>query len=536
MKKIALIVALVASAASVAVAGDPPGGSVARPAGGNGQWQYNNGGRFGGKTGNVDNGPVIVDPVTHKVPASLIPSGSSGDGYALEPATVAVTLPKLVVHSTSTTTDFPFRLGQMTGFTGGKLTIPIDRNVGFGWSTVASLFYSYGGSTGTEGWGVADSDGNEVTKNQLGNANGGIESGAGFVVRGTSFGSPANDGVATARNTVDDNGSLGVPSAIVDHGLTLGSTHFFVLADASGGSLALTLPKMRLDQTQGVARRWYRVCKTDSSGNAVSFATSSGDTSENGADLTTENQCVDVVGRVGTAESGSTANGVWRFIPVGAKVGIWANGVFVSSYPTVEIAAGSGVTIATSTSAGRLVWTITSTASGGSSKFSKTWSVTPGETFKGYDSDAPAGDYVGGDSGYGIPTYWLWGSFGGGVSPDRRVQTQITGYTGGTFKADVVFSALSNGNSGNIVWGVKGFCIPPGANQDSQYGSFSSEDHGTVAVTESGSYARPFVDTITLSSFSCSEGSAAVFNFRFRDDLGTLHDPIFPLTFRVYEQ
>lgn len=67
----ALLSALVLSGRALAISSTPT-----RPGGSSGQWQYNDSGRFGGKTGNADNGPVIVDPVTHKVPASLIPSGA----------------------------------------------------------------------------------------------------------------------------------------------------------------------------------------------------------------------------------------------------------------------------------------------------------------------------------------------------------------------------------------------------------------------------------------------------------------------------
>jgi len=71
---------------------------------------------------------------------------------------------------------------------------------------------------------------------------------------------------ATPVSTVDVDGSFGLDITSTSADLTLNTTHFTILVDASGATRTITLPA-----ATGCARRIYTIKKIDASGNVVTI-------------------------------------------------------------------------------------------------------------------------------------------------------------------------------------------------------------------------------------------------------------------------
>lgn len=205
----------------------------------------------------------------------------------------------MVIRSTQTTGN-PLSLYQASNVSGGTFKMPLYKNLGFGDTLVGSWGYNFGGTAGTTGFAWYNASGDEIVKGQV----------DGSTVNG--IGVNGGSGTMSVKNTFDDTGSLGVPTATTSSSLTLGTTHFLVLADATAGAVTLTLPNLDRTVSSGAERRWYHLCKSDSSANHIVIAKHASDSIDGGADLTQQYECTDLIGRVGLTESGSTTAGVWQ--------------------------------------------------------------------------------------------------------------------------------------------------------------------------------------------------------------------------------
>lgn len=252
-------------------------GVISPPGGVNWTLQYNNRGVFGGDA-------TLYFSTGTKV---LHVSGLSVDGG------------QAILRST-TTGQAPVAVYFQANMTGDRMLNPLYRNVGFGDQLMAYSGYNFGGSWGTSGWIWTDSTGSEWAKLQV----------DGSFINGLGL----NTGGKVA-NTLDVAGSFGIISASTTVNLTLGNTHYLILADATGGALTMTFPDLWQGGYATAERRIYRICKIDSTPNEIGFACDATDGfALTSGSLTQQGECTEIIGRVGIGGSfgtGSQTVGEW---------------------------------------------------------------------------------------------------------------------------------------------------------------------------------------------------------------------------------
>lgn len=196
--------------------------------------------------------------------------------------------------------NYPVTYKQRHPLTSGVMSIPLYHDNGSGYTIRGFTGYNFGGSSGTEGYFWSDLNGAEKLKLQTSDSE---------II---GFGVSQNtSGTMRVKNTIDNTGSWGVPTASTTVSMTLGTTHFLMLVNATAGDTTITMPDLNAAVSSGVERRWYRICKTDSTAGRVLFDKDSTDSMTTTA-LTDQYECIDYIGRVGLLDFGSNTAGVWQ--------------------------------------------------------------------------------------------------------------------------------------------------------------------------------------------------------------------------------